>query len=626
MFHIFKKIILIVLALCFFREGFSEDPSLIAPEEQALFDQGKTYADLENREVAIFAFEQLLSKYPVSIFLPEAHLYLSDLHKEREPKKAISFLKAFLEKFPEDDRINDARMRLSELYLARGEFNDVLQLWDPVPDEETYKAEAYDKLAQAYFVRKEYGKSLEVLMLKKKLVFGPEELQGVRNAVVALIRERLHEKELESVVKQFAPGFPADEAMIRLIGLYEERGDYYREERYIKRFLSSSSDHPFSGAARGMLGQIRDKTKASRHLIAVILPLSGKLAPFGEAALNGTQMALQQFKEENPGASVGLVVKDIEEDRKGIEGWLDEYRSVAVVGPLLSKDVDYVAPMVERGQRLLITPGATASHLTSLGRSVIRNAITNRYQCHALAEHAVHQMGLKQFAVLFPKENFGMGWMKCFSEEVIKLGGEMVHAEPYLAGDTDFSSAIRRLKEIDLGKKGISHVVEEGKRKREISYTPGFGGLFLPGSAESVGLLIPQLAFHNIKDVVLLGVNSWNSPDFLKMAGFYAEGAVFMDGFFKESPDPAVQKFVAQYRKRFHEEPDIFSAQAYDATSLILSAVKEGAYTPWEIKTKVGRIRQFRGASGFISEIKEGEVVKRPFLLKVQRGRFVQIN
>ncbi len=607
-------------------EGLAEESALMTPEEQALFDQGKTYADSENKEVAIFAFEQFLSKYPASILLPEAHLYLSDLYKEREPKKAVSLLKAFLEKFPADDRINDARMRLTEVYLARGDLGEVLWLWDNVPDEETYKTEVYDKLAQAYFVRKEYGKSLEALMLKKKLVFGPEELQGVRNAVAALIRERLHEKELESVVKQFAPDFPADEAMIRLIGLYEERGDYYREELYIRRFLSSSSDHPFSASARAMLGQIRDKVRASRHLIAMVLPLSGKLAPFGEAALNGSQMALQQFKEENPGASIGLAVKDIEGDRKGMEGWLGEYRPVAVVGPLLSKDVDYVAPMVERAQLLLITPGATASHLALLGRSVIRNAMTNRVQCHALAEYAVHQIGTKQFAVLFPKENFGMDWMKCFSEEAIKLGGEMVHAEPYPAGDTDFSSAIRRLKEVDLGKKGISHVVEEGKRKREISYTPGFRALFLPGSAESVGLLIPQLAFHNIKDVVLLGVSSWNSPDFLKMAGSYAEGAVFVDGFFKESLDPAVQRFVAQYKRRFHEEPNIFSAQAYDATSLILSAVKEGADTPWEIKTRVGKIKQFAGVSGFVSEIREGEVVKKPFLLKIQRGRFVQIN
>ncbi len=600
-------------------------------DEQALLDQAKTHSSQGNHELALASLEQLLLSHPNSTLLPDVYLQFGEIYtNKKEMKRVVEVYKTFLERFPTEPRINEARLKLSDAYLALDDLKEVLAFWKDIPGEEISKVAVYDKLVEAYSNRNDYFNAVQILMVKKGLLIDPEANDKARSDVVSMVKEKLQQKELQSIVKQFGSDFPSDEAIMWLIANYHAKEDYYREEREIKQFLSLFPAHPSAPQIRSLFGEMKDKVKSARYLIAVILPLSGKLAPFGNTALNGAQLALQVFKESLPGASVGLVVKDLEEEtsshQNALEPWLDEYRPVAVVGPLLSKEVDRVAPTIEKAGLFLITPGATAARLTSLGNSVFRNAVTYRNQCGAIAQYAVSELTLQQFAILFPKESLGMEWVKCFSEEVARLGGEIVHAESYPLNDTDFSPSIRRLKEADLKKNGVVEIVEEGRKKREVSYTPGFQALFLPADAQKAGLIIPQLVFHNIKGVMLLGSSGWNAPDFLKLVGPYAEGATFVDGFFQGSPEPAVRKFVSQYRAKFQQDPDLFAAQAFDATKLILAALEGGALNARDVKTFISNTKNFPGASGMIYEIREGEFIKKLFFIQIQKGKLVQIN
>jgi len=54
--------------------------------------------------------------------------------------------------------------------------------------------------------------------------------------------------------------------------------------------------------------------------------------------------------------------------------------------------------------------------------------------------------------------------------------------------------------EIDLRSRKIAIPDDDAERKKVFAeYTPGFDCLYLPGHAEKIGLLIPQLAFYNVK-------------------------------------------------------------------------------------------------------------------------------
>ncbi|HZR46835.1 MAG TPA: penicillin-binding protein activator [Candidatus Manganitrophaceae bacterium] len=610
-------------------------PSLLhsagLPDEKTLLEQARTYSSQGNQEQALASLEQLLLNYPNSPLLPDVYLQFGEIYTAKgEMKRAAEVFKTFLERFPKEPRVDEVRLKLSDAYLALDELKESFSLWKDLPGEEGSKIAAYDKLVEAYSNRNDYFNAVQVLMEKKSLLIDPEANEKVRADVAAIVKGKLQEKELQSIVKQFGENFPSDEAILRLISQYHAKEDYFREEREIKQFLSLFPAHPAVSQVRTLFGEMKDKIKSSRYLVAVVLPLSGKLASFGNTALNGAQLAVQLFKESLPGASVGLIVKDLEEEpasrQSAFESWLEEYRPIAAVGPLLSKEVDRVAPILEKAGLFLITPGATATRLASLGNTVFRNAVTYRSQCAAIAQYAVSELTLKQFAILFPKESLGAEWVKCFSEEVAKSGGEIVHAESYPLNDTDFSQTIRRLKEADLKKNGVVEMETEGRKKRELSYTPGFQAIFLPADAQKAGLIIPQLVFHNIKGVMLLGSSGWNAPEFLKLVNPYAEGATFVDGFFQGSPDPAVRKFVAQYRAKFQQDPDLFAAQAFDATRLILAALEGGATTSRDVKAFVANTKNYPGASGLIYEVRDGEFIKKPFFIQVQKGKLVQIN
>ncbi len=603
-----------------------------SPVEKSFFLSAKSSFDAGNSELSLSYLREFILNHQQSPLLSDTYLLLSIIYSERgELKQSAEALNKFMERFPHEYRLRQVQYRLSELYFQLGKLRQVFDLWQDIPGEIKAKKEVYQKLAAKYVEAGKFLDGLQSMMARKALMSDPMERTLIKHEIALLIREQLGEKALKSVVAQFAASYPADEAMIRLIRFYDMQGDYHSEDNAARDFLSRFPNHQYASQARHILDEIKSKIKSDQYLIAVILPLSGKLSHFGQKALHGAELAVQLFKEALPMASVGLVVRDTEADpsrlRLTLEAWLEEYRPIAVVGPLLSKEVNRLAPIAARAELAVITPGATSRRLLSLGETVFRNAVTNRVLCRAIAEYAVLQLSIERFAVLYPDEKLGQRWIDCFSDGVAELGGEVVLSESYSLKNSDFSSSLVRLKKADLKKDGFIELVEDEKKgTSKTIYTPGFEGIFLPADAVRAGLIIPQLLFYDFNDVRVLGTNAWNSSEFLDLVGPYADGVVFVDGFFKESKDPIVEGFVRRFRQRFNEEPDLFAAQTFDATRLVLASLRGGAQTPAQVKGAIAGAVDFPGVSGFIYEILEGEVIKEPFFIQVQDGKFVQVN
>ena len=74
------------------------------------------------------------------------------------------------------------------------------------------------------------------------------------------------------------------------------------------------------------------------------------------------------------------------------------------------------------------------------------------------------------------------------------------------------------------------------------------------------GLIAPQLAYYDIKDVYMLGTNLWHSDALIRIARQYVQGAVMPDGFFADSTSPGVQQFVATFEETYEEKPDFIEA------------------------------------------------------------------
>ena len=122
--------------------------------------------------------------------------------------------------------------------------------------------------------------------------------------------------------------------------------------------------------------------------------------------------------------------------------------------------------------------------------------------------------------------------------------GEVIAIESYKEGEADVGAQLKRMKAEDLKRYGLSVPVDQTKLTgkvtkldKKVFYTPGFDAIFIPGRATDAGIITSQLNFHDMK-VPFLGANGWNSPDFARTDDSSIDGAVFVDGFFVDSPDP----------------------------------------------------------------------------------------
>jgi len=55
--------------------------------------------------------------------------------------------------------------------------------------------------------------------------------------------------------------------------------------------------------------------------------------------------------------------------------------------------------------------------------------------------------------------------------------------------------------------------------------------------------------YYNITGFTIFGLSSFNSRTFIEDYGFYMQGAVFPDGFFKYDNNKIVKEFVVRYKK-----------------------------------------------------------------------------
>jgi ABC-type branched-subunit amino acid transport system substrate-binding protein len=150
-----------------------------------------------------------------------------------------------------------------------------------------------------------------------------------------------------------------------------------------------------------------------------------------------------------------------------------------------------------------------------------------------------------------------------------------------------------------------------------------FKAIFIPDDINKINLVVSQMAYHDVTAVQLLGNNGWNSPELDRESGKFFEGAVFVDGFFKDSPSPAVRSFVQDFEDTFHSSPTLLEALSFDTTALILKILSStGAVSPETLLS----FREYVGVTGLTGFTPEGEGIRNLFVLKVSEGKIRQVS
>lgn len=100
--------------------------------------------------------------------------------------------------------------------------------------------------------------------------------------------------------------------------------------------------------------------------------------------------------------------------------------------------------------------------------------------------------------------------------------------------------------------------------------------IYMPDYYNTVSTICQQKKnYANIKDVPALGADGWDGV--LGIEGVdksVLEGAFFTNHYAMEDQSEQVQNFVKAYREEYGKDPASFAALAYDATNMLLQAVK----------------------------------------------------
>jgi len=156
----------------------------------------------------------------------------------------------------------------------------------------------------------------------------------------------------------------------------------------------------------------------------------------------------------------------------------------------------------------------------------------------------------------------------------------------------------------------------------------GIQAVYLPVSVEDALLLVPQLAFYDLR-VGVYGPDAWLSPRLLRQGAEVFEGAVLATGFWLENPQNRSRDFIQQFEDMFSTPPSLLSAQAYDAMNLVarvLNRLPRVNPKREEFLRLLQMEKNIQGVTGTAWVEPDGEIRREPIFLRVQKGKLHRVQ
>ena len=582
-------------------------------------------------------------------------------------RDALYNFQAMLEKYPGSGLRAEAMINAGVCYYHLNDYDKAEDFFSrawPLITDPGHKAYIHFYRAAMAERRGDFMKALKLYVRSERSSDDDELIELARSKTARLVHNFLGEKDLLEMTKLYPGLWPAELAFGELANIYRRSGDEAAlsgiEERRKEQFARKLS---------GGAGQLEEREEEAQPApvspeIGVVAPLSGKGARAGMEVVQGIQLAVGSFHDMAQEKNLQLIIKDsasdVETARRAMEELAQDSDTLVILGPVFSRAFERAAGVADEYRIPVFSSSSNAEGLASLSPWLFRNTITNSGEAKKIAGMAVTRLGLKKFAVIYPDNLQGWEIFDSFRDEVNRLGGSVEAEEKYHPTQTDFGEQIRNiggmsddsLRKIILrlarsfpeaDPEYINYMLEEryndsltAPRIEKYGSLPltsknflpaldvKFDAIFLPGSYDKVGLILPELEFYNIKGPVKLAGRGANNPELVTIAERYAEGLIMMDGFFKDSGSPMVETFTRNYKLAFREEPTVLAAQAYDAARMVLSGIAHGVKTRMDMRRYLENIRFFEGVSGTTSIRPDGDADKSVFFLTVKDGGIVE--
>lgn len=594
-------------------------PLLHAPvtvdSETELFSRAEKMFRLKSYPQALSLYDEYLAKFPEGISVPAALMKKGGICMAMGNYETARTVYTYLiDRYPNSFLIPDAKIEILTTFYNEGKYEELIRYADEVGKNVGSRENVikiYILLGDAYMHVNSPVNAINFYAKAQEYLRYPEKEHIISKLKEAV--EQLSTEDILFLLERLKDPLTKGYLMYRL-GL-----DHVDQERYedavsvLSEFVRALPEHKMAGEANRLIAELDRMPRANLCTIGCLLPLTGSYKIYGNRALRGIELALEQsHARDGSSPPINLIIKDTasdpEEAIRAVKALAEEQVS-AIIGPIITAEA---AASEAQNNGIPIITLTQKEKITDIGDYVFRNFLTPKMQVQAMVSYAIEELGLNNFAILYPEEKYGTTFMRLFWDEVLSHGRNVVGIESYQPNQTDFGNSIRKL---------AKH------RKKGSEPSARAEAIFIPDAPAKAGLIAPQLAFYDVHNVQLLGTNLWHSEELIRMAKKFVQGAIFPDIFFAESKAEEVRNFVRDFQKTFGELPGFIEAIAYDTATMLFHKVRRPDIRYKNtLKDELMQVRDLQGVTGLTSYDESGEAHKKLYLLKIKGRGFVELE
>ncbi len=354
-------------------------------------------------------------------------------------------------------------------------------------------------------------------------------------------------------------------------------------------------------------------------------PLTGPAAIYGNAAKNGTEIAVEEINAMG-GIQFELSYQDDEHDaEKSVNAYnkLKDWGMQILLGTVTTSPCVAVSQESYNDRIFTLTPSASSNDVIGGLEDADGNVTIPRKD--------------NVFQMCFTDPNQGTASAQYISEQ--KLGEKIAviynNSDAYSTGI--YTKFAAEAKDRNLNVVSVTTFTDDTANDFSVQLNEaknaGADLIFLPIYYTPASLIMKQADSMGY-DVKLFGVDGMDG--ILTLEGFdtsLAEGVMLLTPFTADAEDEKTQNFVKKYTEKYGETPNQFAADAYDCVYAIYEACQKGGITADmstdEMCAKLIEIFtssdfSFSGLTGEVMTWSDtGEVSKDPKGMVIKNGAYV---
>jgi branched-chain amino acid transport system substrate-binding protein len=341
--------------------------------------------------------------------------------------------------------------------------------------------------------------------------------------------------------------------------------------------------------------------------IAVVGPVTGQYASFGQQMKNGGEMAVEDINEA--GGVLGKKLKlEIGDDA------CDPKQAVAVANQMAGDNVALVAGHYCSGSSIpasqvyaesnlvQISPASTNPAFTDnrAGPNIYRVCGRDDQQGGVAGKYLATHFADKNIAIIDDKTAYGKGLAEEVKKALNAAGKKEVLDESYTAGEKDYSALVSKLKQADVDV------------------------LFLGGYHTEAGLIARQMRDQGM-DTILMGGDALITQEYWSITGPAGEGTLMTF-----SPDPRKNPAAAGVVAKFKEkgiEPEGYVLYTYAAIQAWKQAAEKAGTTDAAAVVKALNDTEFNTVIGRFKFNEKGDPNLPPYAVyRWSNGTYEEID